>query len=847
MPRRLAARLTLCVIIIAFEAPGLRAENIAERISHVENGLSQSTYLKGWASTLRDRMANYDVPGVSIAVINDYRVEWARGYGVLEAGTAEVVDENTLFQAASISKPVAAVAVLRLVQEGKLDLDEDVNTKLRSWKVPQNALTRRSPVTLRGLLNHSAGVTVHGFPGYRSDARVPSLVEILDGAGPANTQPIRVDMEPGTKWRYSGGGYTIAQQLLIDQAGKPFDMLLHEMVLGPLGMDHSTYEQPLPSDGIAHAAVGHSRQGRVIRGKRHVYPEQAAAGLWTTPSDLARFAIELMQAARGESQKVLSRATAEEMFTRSLGDYGLGLSVEGDEDWLEIGHGGSNAGFMCRMIAFPHQGKGVVVMTNGDRGAALYQEVIRSVARAYGWARHKPNELFAQWDNPDAPGFAVAVVRDGKIVYRSACGAANLEYGIPITSRTIFHVASVSKQFTCFAVALLAQEGKLSFDDEVRRFLPEVPDFGKRITIRHLIHHTSGLRDQWDLLVLAGWRMDDVITKSDVLGLVRRQEELNFDPGERHLYCNTGYTLLGLIVERVSGQSLREFCAARLFEPLGMADTHFHDDHTHIVPNRAYSYRPKRDGGFQKAVLSYAVVGATSLFTTTEDMAKWQQNLTTGLVGGSDLVSQMLERGRLNDGRDIPYAFGLIHGTHRGTATISHSGGDAGFRSHVARFPELRASVVLLGNLSSLPTGELARSVADVVLADELSTRDGPTRVVQWVKRFLTHRSTMRTDKPTVEPAVSSPDGLSGFMGEYRSRELERTWTIARRDDRLVLQRMKHSDRVLRPRYADGYSAGRLRIEFTRDGQGNVDGFLVSTSRVLNLRFRTLTRPFVEP
>jgi CubicO group peptidase (beta-lactamase class C family) len=330
-------------------------------------------------------------------------------------------------------------------------------------------------------------------------------------------------------------------------------------------------------------------------------------------------------------------------------------------------------------------------------------------------------KLFANWDRPESPGCAVAVVQDGKIVYKHGFGTANLEYGIPITPSTIFHVASVSKQFTAFAIHLLAQDHKLSLDDDVRKYLPELHDFGKTITIRHLLHHTSGLRDQWNLLRLAGWRLQDVITEQDVLDLVWRQEELNFEPGAEHLYSNTGYTLLGLIVKRVSGKSLDAFCRERVFKPLGMKNTHFHDDNQKIVPGRSYSYAPRRGGGFANSPLQYATVGASSLFTTVEDLALWDQNFYDGKVGGSDVLAGMLEKGKLNDGKRIDYASGLLLGEYRGLRTVKHNGGDAGYRSTLIRFPEQRLSVIILSNLSSFDPERMAGKVADIYLREKLS------------------------------------------------------------------------------------------------------------------------------
>ena len=326
----------------------------------------------------------------------------------------------------------------------------------------------------------------------------------------------------------------------------------------------------------------------------------------------------------------------------------------------------------------------------------------------------KVDQLFTQWDRWDSPGAALAVVREGKVIYKRGYGCAQLEYNSPITPSTIFHVASVSKQFTAFSIAMLANQGKLSLDDDIHKYLSEVPDFGKTITIRHLIHHISGLRDQWELLAQAGWRLDDIITKEHILKMVRHQKDLNFDPGEEYLYCNTGYTLLAEIVSRVTGQSFREWTEANIFKPLGMSNTHFHDDHEMIVKNRAYSYRPLEGGGFKKSVLSYANVGATSLFTTVEDLARWTQNFEDARVGGKKVVDQMVSQGVLNSGREISYAFALSVGKHKGLRMIGHSGGDAGFRSYLMIFPEHKVGIAILSYLISFNKSRIARQVADI-------------------------------------------------------------------------------------------------------------------------------------
>ncbi len=337
----------------------------------------------------------------------------------------------------------------------------------------------------------------------------------------------------------------------------------------------------------------------------------------------------------------------------------------------------------------------------------------------------KIDALFNEHNSWDRPGLAVAVVKDGQPIYARGYGCANLEYDIPITPSTIFHVASVSKQFTCFAVVLLAEEGKLSLDDDVRKHVPDVPDFGKTITLRHLMNHTSGIRDQWTLLAMAGWRLDDVITRDHILKMMRRQHDLNFTPGAEYSYSNMGYTLLAEVVANVSGQSFRQFTAERIFKPLGMTHTHFHDSHEEIVPNRAYSY--EKDGDhFHNAVLSYANVGATSLFTTVEDLSRWLTNLDTGAVGGSHALTEMHTQGVLNDGTKIEYALGMTIGTYRGKKIVGHSGSDAGYRTHVVRIPQEKLGIVVLSNLGSVNASQAAFDIADVVLADKLDPKPTP-------------------------------------------------------------------------------------------------------------------------
>jgi CubicO group peptidase (beta-lactamase class C family) len=390
---------TFVLALVLFASGGLaqpRADTSAEieaRIHRIESAILPVTLTVGItpnAPTLAQRMAALHVPGVSVAVINHGAIEWARGFGVTQIG-GPAVSTGTLFQAGSISKPVAAMAILSLVQSGKLDLDTDVNQYLASWKLPASPLTDRTKVTLRHLLTHTGGVTVHGFPGYAAGETVPTLVQVLNGEKPANTPAIRVDTAPGTIWRYSGGGYTIAQQVVIDVSGKPFPEVMRATVLAPLGMNHSTYEQPLPKSLVARAAVPYGANGAPIAGGAHTYPEMAAAGLWTTASDLARFAIAVQSALSGKSTLVLSQAMARQMLTPGMGDFGLGLRIGGSADRRYFGHDGADAGFISNLVAY-NDGSGAVIMTNADGGGQLATELLRTIAHEYDWPDFKPRE-----------------------------------------------------------------------------------------------------------------------------------------------------------------------------------------------------------------------------------------------------------------------------------------------------------------------------------------------------------------------------------------------------------------------------------------------------------------------
>jgi len=358
----------------------------AEMMARIENTQSPNRQgLDGY--TLTQVMARYHVPGVSVAVIKDFEIHWAKGYGVADVETGSAVATNTMFQAASISKPVAAMAVVRAVQEGRFSLDDDINTIVKSWKLPDSDFTRGHPVTPRALLSHTSGLgDGFGFPGYHPSAPRPTVVEILNGSKPSNVGPVLMERPPFTAEKYSGGGVTMMQLAMTDTFGKPYPEIMQSLVLGPIGMSDSAYEQPLGADRDRHAARAHNGGGRAMDAKWHVYPELAAAGLWTTPTDLARFAIEIQKTALGRSSKVLTRSSVREMLSPvGVGDYAVGFAITKEGQGWYFVHGGSNWGFQCDLFAHRLKGYGVAIMTNSDSGRPVINEIRARVAAAYGW------------------------------------------------------------------------------------------------------------------------------------------------------------------------------------------------------------------------------------------------------------------------------------------------------------------------------------------------------------------------------------------------------------------------------------------------------------------------------
>lgn len=418
------------------------------------------------------------------------------------------------------------------------------------------------------------------------------------------------------------------------------------------------------------------------------------------------------------------------------------------------------------------------------------------------------DSLFASFDSNDSPGCALGVYLNGEIVYARGYGMADIARGTPITPQTVFDIGSTSKQFTAAAIVLLAQQGKLSLDDDVRRFIPELPQYERPITIRHLLHHTSGLRDYIALLAWGGVSFEETTTAQQALDAIVRQKALNFTPGDEHLYSNSGYFLLSQIVERASGQTLREFAQQHIFAPLGMSSTHYHDDHTMVVPARAIGYE-SADSGFEPAMSNWEQTGDGAVFTTVEDLFLWDQNFYQPEVGGEAMLRALLTRGRLNNGDSIDYALGLVHGTVRGAPAITHGGAWAGYRAELLRVPDQRFAVAVLCNLAEAEPTQLAGAVANVYLADKLPAPP-PRKAVAAARINLPKEDLSVWAANYRNPVTGTPrmvsfeqDKLMASFGRNRAEmvptgENEFTVTLDANVLRLVMERGANGERRMR-------------------------------------------------
>jgi CubicO group peptidase (beta-lactamase class C family) len=464
------------------------------------------------------------------------------------------------------------------------------------------------------------------------------------------------------------------------------------------------------------------------------------------------------------------------------------------------------------------------------RASTFVGTIVAALLNVVGSAQAPPwtarvDALFADVARPGSPGCALAVFRDGRVAYERGYGAADLEHDVPITPASVFYVGSLSKQFTAFAVALAAADGKLSLDDDVRKWIPELPDYRARMTLRHLVHHTSGLRDYNTLLDIAGGRNDEAFDNHIVLGIVARQRALNFTPGDEYLYSNSGYVLLSLIVERATGTPLARFAKARIFEPLGMRDTQFYDDVTRIVKNRAFAFDKAVSNEWRDNTPHSQRTGAGGVLTTVRDLLAWDNNTYEPKVGSRALIAETHQTGTLNSGTALSYAHGLQIGDYRGEKIVEHGGSLGGYRAHLMRFPDAHTSVACLCNFGTSDPGSRARRVADEVLRDRFQ-KPVPTAAAP----AAIERAHAATVNPTIEQ-------LREYAGRYESDEADTAFVfdVAGADLRLKRER-DVSPSTLRALAADRFAFRTMVIRFLRDN-GRVSGLAVDAGRVVDIRF----------
>jgi CubicO group peptidase (beta-lactamase class C family) len=442
-------------------------------------------------------------------------------------------------------------------------------------------------------------------------------------------------------------------------------------------------------------------------------------------------------------------------------------------------------------------------------------------------ANPKVDRIFAEWDKPSSPGCALGVLRNGRFVYERGYGMANLDYDIPNSPKLVYYVGSDSKQFTAASIALLVLDGKIALDDDIRKYIPEMPDYGTPITINYLIHHTSGIRDIYVLMSLGGLRLEDVFSDSEEVALIARQKELNFKPGDDYLYSNSGYFLLAEIVKRVTGKSLRVFADERIFKPLGMTHTHFHDDPGHIMKGRAMSYESDGTGSYRISYLqNFDKIGAGGLYTTVEDLRQWDENFYTHRVGGDALQRMIHTRGILNRGDTIAYAFGNNVTTYRGLRVDEHGGALMGYKAEILRFPDQHFSVLATCNLGSINPEPLAEQVAEVYLGSKMGAAP---------ERQLAGRRS-RDVMQAALPALGA-EQLAVYAGDYYSDEVDATYRIAATNSGLVLSAHHVPTQKLVAAGVDTFRAGNgLTLHFEK-GAGSVTAFTVEAGRVRNIRF----------
>lgn len=787
-------------------------------------------------ATLARDVAEDAVGSISAAVFVGDSVVWGDAYGWADRDRRIPADTTHVYRTGSISKTFTAALLARLAEKGVVSLDDPVEKYLPEVRGLAERPPASQPITLRQLASHTAGLIREPELDGAASGPIEGWREKILASIPATS----FRTMPGAEYHYSNIGFGMLGLALERAAGKPFMELVEEEIMEPLAMGRSGF---MVDDWLRpHLAAGYANRrdgsidaetpAREHRGRGYKVPN---GGVYATVNDLARFAAGLtgpgILDAGGRAEMTRVQTPGD-----TVGGYGLGLSIQTVGGRRFVGHGGSVAGYTAYLLVEPESRVGVALLRNYNSGRTSLGGAARDLLLELTAAApldpslaSRTDAIFAEWDRPGSPGCAVGVYEDGRIAYARGYGYADLDHDLTISPSSVFYLASMSKQFTAGSVALASLQGKLTLDDDIRRWFPELPDYGRTITVRHLVHHISGLRDYLTLMGLADMPLARPWEVREVLDLVARQRGLNFDPGSEYTYSNTGYLLLSELVRRATGKSLREYAREEVFGPLGMRDTHFHDDRGMLVPGRALSYAstdPDDEGAgrpqssFRLAYLAnFDQVGSGGLMSSVLDLFAWDREFYRRSLGGGDLVPLTLTRGVLASGDTLGYAFGLSHGDYRGLPTVGHGGSMMGFKTNLLRFPDERFTAVTLCNLGSIDPGELNERVADVWLGDRLGPAPERTR-----PRF----------ERAEERELEAPAGVAG---SYRSEELAVSWTIVRDGEGLALRRGGGEPRELRVTGPDTLRAGGWTLRLERDGAGVVSGFVLDAGRARGLRF----------
>lgn len=988
---------------------------------------------------IRKEMQEKNIPGVSVAVAHRGKVIWEQGFGWANREAQVPATEHTMYLLASISKTFAATGLMRLVEQGRIDLDRPINDYLGDARLTARVGDARD-ATVRRVANHTAGLPIH-YDFFFADETVPVRDRDLTILRYGN-----ITSPPGERFEYSNLGFGLIDDIVARVDGRPYAQFMHDEVFVPLGLEHTSVGATTALERFR--AVSYHDDGKPI--PLYLSDDHGGAGnVMSSAHDLVRYGLfHLKHRQRGQAA-IVSEAALDEMHQPTVATganegYAIGWRTQDRDGGRRlVYHRGGSPGASTLLWTVPKDDLVVVVLTNSRSGREpLIADVIAKavvgdwpaarVAPPAPPAASPPPEMLGEWtgtlhtyeaDRPlslaiaasgevkvrfngdveaslnrasfrdgwlrgswdaspatkdsrprgravthlflklrngrligsasatsegmranslphrvelrrpvdatraravdavlkemtaaDAPGLALGVYRRGSLIYSKGFGLADLEARTPVTPQTIFHVASVSKQFTAFAIGLLTREGKVDLDADVRKYLPTLPDFGQAISVRDLIQHTSGLRDQWMLTVLAGLDTANVIEQRYLMNLVERQRGLNFAPGTRYAYSNTGYMLLAEIVSAVSGQSLREFTTERIFKPLGMTHTFFNDNVHEVVPGRAHSYQ-KRATGWQRALLNFDNVGATSLFTTVEDLAKWAGNFSHPKVGDAQLIAQLGTPGRLRDGTPINYGFALHRQMFAGHEALMHYGSDAGYRAAFVYFPAEDFAVLMTANTPPPDQQRTIERIVDIYLNERAGRLPAPAAEIEPKAKLLraasgTYRSRygravslqprngnlfyqtgfgelpllFRADDTfEIEPRnwtyyrpfkfrLDPRGGIEGFeivdplmqqwevfervqvvsptaselaalAGDYRSEELDVTYSLAVREDRLVARSLRITETMLfTPSSRDRFDTRLGVIEFVRGPGSAPVAFKLHSTGVNDILFERVRR-----